>query len=247
MAAAGPPRPQPDPAADPTPPRPAAPVVNPAARTDYAGQLLDDAVARDAPLVLLARWYADAVADPRVGDPAAMVVATVDADGLPDARTVLLKGLDAAGLTFFTNLGSAKASQLAARPAAALVLPWHDMHRQLRVRGQVEELAREEVAAYFASRPHGARLGAWASRQSHPLASRGELLDRVAELERRWPPGTDVPLPPHWGGYRVRPVEVEAWVGQASRLHDRLVWTARDGVPAALDDAAAWRSWRRQP
>lgn len=226
---------------------PPAPWVDPTARTDYAGELLDAAAERLAPLALVGRWYREVAADPRVVEPGAMVVATAGDDGLPDARTVLLKGLDARGLTFYTNLESVKARQLRAVPHAALVLLWHAVHRQVRARGPVEEVDRAEVAAYFASRPHDARLGAWASRQSAPLADRAELDARLEELRRRWPPGTPVPLPDHWGGYRVRPVEVEAWVGRASRLHDRLVWTSRSGAPAPLDEPDAWRTWRRQP
>lgn len=220
--------------------------ADPGARTDYDGEPLTHADADAAPLDLLERWYAAALADPRVGEPAAMVVATVDADGVPDARTVLLKGLDARGLVFYTNLGSAKARQLAARPAAAVVLPWHDMHRQVRLRGPAEPVDRELAAAYFASRPRGAQVGAWASRQSATLAARADLEARVVELDARWPEGTAVPLPDHWGGYRVRPVEIELWVGRASRLHDRLVLTSTSSSPAALDDSAAWtRSWRQ--
>ncbi len=221
--------------------------VDPGARTDYEGEALTDADAAAAPLVLLERWYAAALADPRVGEPAAMVVATVDDDGVPDARTVLLRGLDAQGLVFYTNLASAKARQLAARPAAAVVLPWHDMHRQVRVRGPVEPVDRGLAASYFAGRPRGAQVGAWASRQSAPLAARADLDARVAELGARWPEGTEVPLPDHWGGFRVRPVEIELWVGRASRLHDRLVLTSISSTPAPLDDGAAWARARRQP
>jgi pyridoxamine 5'-phosphate oxidase len=224
-------------------------VVDPTERLPYAGTGAGDDLLAGAvcPLAVLERWYAEAVADHRVAEPGAMVLATVDAGGRPNARTVLLKGLDARGLVFFTNLRSAKACELQARPEASLVLLWHPMFRQVRARGPVDQVSAEEAAAYFASRPRGSQIGAWASRQSAPVASRAELDALVAEAERRFAGVDDVPLPPFWGGYRVRPVEVELWVGHASRLHDRIAFTTRDGSPAALDDAAAWRVRRLQP
>jgi pyridoxamine 5'-phosphate oxidase len=223
-------------------------VVDPTARLRYEGESLDDeAVAGAAPLTLLERWYADAMADERIAEPGAMVVATADARGGPNARTVLLKGLDARGLTFYTNLESTKARELAARPEASLVLPWHPMYRQVRVRGRVEQVSREEAAAYFGSRPRESQLGAWASRQSAPIGSRAELDARVAAEHDRFADAAEVPLPPFWGGYRVRPFEVELWVGHASRLHDRFAFVSADGGPAPLDDPAAWRVERRQP
>jgi pyridoxamine 5'-phosphate oxidase len=223
-------------------------VVDPTARLRYAGTGLDDDLLAGgvAPLELLERWYAEAAADHRVVEPGAMVVATVDADGGPNARIVLLKGLDARGLVFFTNLRSAKGRELESRPWAAVVLLWHPMYRQVRARGPVEPVAREEAAAYFASRPRGSQVGAWASRQSAPIGGRDQLEEAVAAMERRFD-GVDVPMPPFWGGCRVRPAEVELWVGHASRLHDRIAFTTPDGRPAALDDAAAWRARRLQP
>lgn len=229
---------------------PLPPVVDPTARLTYAGSGIDGVDPRSAPWDVLVRWYAEARSDPRIVEPGAMVVATVDADGRPNARTVLLKSLEPDGFAFYTNLTSAKAAEIAAAPHAALVLLWHPMFRQVRVRGPVVQVGRDESAAYFDSRPRGSRMAAWASRQSAPVANRQELLDRVHRLEERFGPSDDdppVPLPPFWGGYRVQPVEVELWVGHESRLHDRLVWTSRDGSPAALDDAAAWDSRRLQP
>jgi len=224
--------------------------VDPAARLAYAGTGLDDATLQalrgTGPLAALEAWYAAAAADERVHEPGAMVVATVDGDGRPDARTVLLKGLGARGLVFFTNLGSAKAQQLAGVPHAAVVLPWHPMYRQVRARGPVEAVAREEAEAYFASRPRGSQLGAWASRQSAPIGSRTALESRVAEQTERFT-GGDVPLPEFWGGFRVRPVEVELWAGHRDRLHDRVRFRSRDGAPAPLDDAAGWDVERLQP
>lgn len=230
---------------------PVRPVVDPAARVLYTGEGLDDAAVEAlraaGPLAVLEQWYAEAAADQRVTEPGAMVLATVDAAGDPDARTVLLKGMDADGLTFFTNLRSAKARHLEHRPRAALVLLWHAMFRQVRVRGPVSVVPREQAAAYFASRPRASQLGAWASRQSEPIGSRAELDAAVAAVTARFEGSDDVPLPPFWGGYRVHPVEVELWVGHADRLHDRVRFAAVDGVPAPLDDPAAWRVQRLQP
>ncbi|MEJ5946218.1 pyridoxamine 5'-phosphate oxidase [Pseudokineococcus basanitobsidens] len=228
------------------------PVVDPSARVTYTGAGLDDEAALwraeppVAPLDLLERWYAEAADDERVAEPGAVVIATVDADGVPDARTVLLKGLDGRGAVVYTNLGSAKGRQLAAVPRAALVLPWHAMSRQVRLRGDVEAVSREEAGVYFAQRPRGSQVAAWASAQSEPVASRAELERRVASLEERFA-GRDVPLPDGWGGVRVRPTSVELWAGRASRLHDRAAWSSRDGRPARLDDASAWELRRLQP
>jgi len=205
------------------------------------------------PLEQFRAWFAQVEGDPRVPEPNAVVLATVDAAGLPDARTVLLKGVDARGFSFYSNHASAKGAQLAAAPVAALVAPWHGVQRQVRVRGGVEHLPRAESAAYFASRPWGSQVGAWASEQSAAVASRAELAAAFAARAEQWPADGSagpVPLPDHWGGYLVRPVEVEFWVGRASRLHDRLVYlpaSGADGVPAPLDDPAAWRVLRRQP
>lgn len=223
------------------------PFLDPTVRRSYPGEnVLDDVTGP--PLPLLRRWWAEAVADDRVDEPDAMVVATVDEHGHPDARTVLLKGLSAAGFEFFTNLDSAKGRQLAGTPYAALVLLWHPMHRQVRVRGEVTPVAREEAAAYFASRPRGSQVASSASRQSAPIGSRAELEQAVAAEEARWPDTgspTDVPLPQRWGGFRVRPDAVELWVGQPSRLHDRILFS-RNGS-GGLDDAGSWTLSRLQP
>lgn len=225
--------------------------VDPTARLTYEGGGLDDdavaALSRASPGSVLERWYADAVADGRVAEPGAMVVATVDAQGVPNARTVLLKGLDGGGLVFFTNLASTKAAELAAVPAAAAVLLWHPMFRQVRVRGAVEQVTRTESATYFASRPRESQVAAWASDQSRPIGSRAELEAAVRRREAELAGAGAVPLPDFWGGYRLRPVEVELWAGRRDRLHDRVAFTSSSGVPAPLDDAGAWSVQRLQP
>jgi pyridoxamine 5'-phosphate oxidase len=226
---------------------PTAGPVDPTARIDYGADLIPDDDTAGAPLPTLYRWYEAASSDDRVVEPGAMVVATVDADGAPNARTVLLKGLDARGLVFFTNTGSTKGRELATDARASVVLLWHAMYRQVRARGVVEQVSREEALEYFTSRPRGSQVAAWASAQSHPLATRQELLDAVAAVEQRFAGQDELPLPDFWGGYRVRPVEVELWAGQRNRLHDRWVWATADGSPAPLDDADAWQGGRRQP
>jgi pyridoxamine 5'-phosphate oxidase len=223
------------------------PVVDPTARLVYEGEMLGDDVT-GAPLPWVARWYKEAEADERVAEPGAMVVATVDAEGRPDARTVLLKGLSADGFVFYTNTRSAKGQQLAGSAYASLVLLWHPMYRQVRVRGQVEPTSAEQAARYFASRPRGSQVATRASRQSQPIGSRAELEARVAAEQERWPDTgspDDVPAPSTWGGYLVRPDVVELWVGQRSRLHDRIVFvrTGRGG----MDDPRSWRTTRLQP
>lgn len=216
-------------------------------RVDYSDAGLDVTDLAATPLEQFHRWWEEAAHDPRIAEPNAVVLATADDHGLPDARTVLLKGADARGFVFYTNLGSAKARQLAAVPHAALVLPWHPQQRQVRVRGAAEQVDRAESAAYFASRPRGSQLGAHASQQSAEVASRDDLARAYAEASERFPEPDPVPLPDGWGGYLVRPVEVELWVGRRSRLHDRLVYLSVTGGPAPLDDAGAWRVVRRQP
>jgi pyridoxamine 5'-phosphate oxidase len=179
------------------------------------------------PVDLLRAWMADVV---RAGlpEPTAMVLATVSADLHPRARMVLLKSYGADGLTFYTNRTSRKARDLAAVPEACLLFPWHALHRQVIVEGPVAPLSTADSEPYFRTRPRGSQLGAWASRQSSPLSSRDELEDRYRELERRWPEGTEVPMPDFWGGYRLTPERMEFWQGRLSRLHDRFRYTRHD-------------------
>ncbi|HVY45007.1 MAG TPA: pyridoxamine 5'-phosphate oxidase [Minicystis sp.] len=159
-------------------------------------------------------------------DPTAMALATADARGRPSVRMVLLKDVDARGFVFYTNYGSRKAHDLDANPFAAVTVHWPKLEEQVRAEGPVERLSEAESDAYFASRPRMSRVGAWASRQSEPLASREVLLRRVAEVEARFP--DEVPRPPFWGGFRLVPERVEFWKGRSSRLHDRELYV-REG------------------
>ena len=194
-----------------------------AERLDYSGeQLLETDVPSD-PYQLFDRWLAaafQAKADGLLPEPTAMVVATAR-DGRPSARTVLLKEVDARGFTFFTNYDSRKGGELAGNPQVALHFGWYPLQRQVRVEGTAARTSRAESEAYFATRPRGSQLGAWASRQSSTVGSREELAAAYAEVERRFA-GQDVPCPEHWGGVRVAPDELEFWQGQPSRMHDRL-------------------------
>ncbi|MBA3654780.1 MAG: pyridoxamine 5'-phosphate oxidase [Actinobacteria bacterium] len=165
-------------------------------------------------------WLDDAVAA-GLPEPTAMSLATASADGAPSNRMVLLKGVDDAGFVFFTNFNSTKGRDLKDNPRAAIVFHWQPLGRQVRVTGPVRKVTAAESDAYFASRPVGSKLSAWASAQSEPVLQREDLEQKVAELRERWPDGV-VPRPPHWGGYRLRPEVVEFWTHRDDRLHDRI-------------------------
>lgn len=197
----------------------------PSERIDYESAHLMESEAPGDPFALFEAWLIDAFAAKEAGvlpEPTAMVVATVRQDR-PHARTVLLKGFDSDGFVFFTNYDSDKGLELADNPQAALHFGWYPLHRQVRIEGDVERVARSVSEAYFATRPRGSQLGAWASPQSRTVASLEELTDRYRAVEQRFE-GADVPCPEQWGGFRVRPDLVEFWQGQPSRMHDRLTY-----------------------
>ena len=207
-----------------------------AMRQEYSYGGLSEAEAGGDPFALFHRWFEQAV-EAGVHEPNAMVLATATLEGIPSARLVLLKMLDQRGFTFFTNYDSRKGREMAANPSVALVFPWHALERQVRVEGTVEMVTPEESDSYFATRPLGSRLGAWASAQSREIPDRAFLEAQHTELMAKYPDG-NVPRPANWGGYRVLPTLFEFWQGRPSRLHDRIRYV-RDG--------AAWRVERLSP
>ena len=206
-------------------------------RQEYSSGGLTEAEAGTDPFALFRRWFEQAVAA-GLHEPNAFALATATPEGSPSVRLVLLKLLDARGFTFFTNFDSRKGNEMAANPAVALVFPWHALERQVRVKGMVEVVTPEESDSYFATRPLGSRLGAWASAQSREIPDRAFLEAQHAELMAKYPDG-NVPRPANWGGYRVLPTVFEFWQGRPSRLHDRIQFTRQaDG---------SWRRCRLSP
>ncbi len=205
--------------------------------TDYGSTSLSESDVDPDPMIEFAAWLARAE-EAGVYEPNAMVVGTVDADGTPSARTVLLKGLDATGFEFVTNYSSRKGRALSAHPVVSLLFPWYALNRQVIVLGTAERTSSEVSDMYFNRRPRGARVAALASAQSQPVEGRDVLEARILELEAEYPEGVDIPRPEHWGGVRVTPASIEFWQGRTSRLHDRLLFTAADG---------AWGMQRLQP
>lgn len=211
-------------------------------RITYSKSTLDERDVAPDPLTQFEHWFAQA--RDVVEEPNAMVCSTVNGAGEVSSRSVLLKSADDRGFTFFTNYTSRKGRDLAENPNVSLLFPWYDLHRQVIVNGVAERTTREETEAYFASRPHGSRVGAWASAQSTVLGGREELEARFADADATYPEGTEVPVPDYWGGFLVRVRTVEFWAGRRNRLHDRLRYTA-PSVGAPLD--SVWPVERLSP
>lgn len=206
-------------------------------RTDYKLQSFSEEDALPDPFAQFEKWWKE-VLDSHIDEANAMTLATASADGMPDARIVLLKGFDTQGFTFFTNYNSAKGNELLENPRASLVFFWKELERQVRISGLVVMVSEAESDAYFNSRPEGSRLGAWASPQSEIIENREWLEENEKKMRVQFPDGV-IGRPPHWGGYRVRPTRVEFWQGRPNRLHDRILYS--------LEKTGKWKVGRLAP
>lgn len=207
-------------------------------RLDYNQAELTRQTLDPNPFTLFEQWLQQAISANMGAEPNAMTLATATQDGIPSARTVLLKGLDERGFVFYTNHESQKARELSQNPHAALLFYWGELHRQVRITGQVQPISRDESDVYFRSRPLGSQLGAWASHQSQVIENRQVLENELTRLTEQYQ-DSDVPLPPFWGGYRLSPRTIEFWQGRSNRLHDRFRYT--------LINEGCWKIERLSP
>ncbi len=217
-------------------------------RINYDRDQLNEVDLASTPLAQFTKWLSEAVAvgKDELIEPNAMVIAVRSQNDVISTRSVLLKGIDARGLTFYTNYGSTKADAIAANSQVSITFPWYPLHRQVNIVGTATKVSREESAAYFDTRPHGSKLGAIVSAQSSVIDSREVLETRMAELEAQYPEGSEVPLPDVWGGYLITVSAMEFWQGRRSRLHDRLRFV-KSGDSSDLSDPTAWKVIRLSP